>query len=116
MGLFVPRVEVVPVETVRVELVPISLPDPRPYEEKWQDKRYLQQVIDNAGGTAWMTEVTEALREMRELADNATSTKELRGLSMGIKALKAVLMAGERARRVLGAWESYKNAEENAVV
>lgn len=103
-------------EIVRVELVPIAVPDPRPYVDKWNDKRYLQQVIDNAGGTAWLTELTEALTELREQADSAESPEELRGINKGIKYLKLILTAGERARRKSGALELSRNAKENAVV
>ena len=99
----------------KVVYVPITTTDTRPYIEKWQDKDYLRQVSGLSGNSIFKTEVIEALRALRDKADSAKTPEELQGYSEGIKAIKGLLTAPERAKVYLRRQEDAEYDEKEGI-
>ena len=92
--------------------IPISLPDARPHSEKWNDKSYLGEVSSLRGNNIYLTEITEALGGLRNMADLAKNPDELQGYNAGIKVLKDLLTAPARAQEILRRANQEKENDE----
>jgi hypothetical protein len=86
-----------------VVYVPVMLSDNRSYVDKWKDNDYLRDVLGFSRLDAYKTEVVEALIKLRDYADNANSTAELKGINTGIAILKSLLTVEVRAEHKINA-------------
>lgn len=83
--------------------VPISCVDGRTYADKWQTEAYLRSVVAFAKNDVFLSEVGNALSVLRNAADVAKTPEMLAGMNCGIKAIKDLLTAPEKARAALNA-------------
>lgn len=86
---------------IREVLVPVMTADTRSYEQKWNDEGYVKAVKSMDGNNVFVTEVFEALKNLRLAADSAVTPEELKGVQKGITALRKLLTAPRRAKDLL---------------
>jgi hypothetical protein len=81
--------------------VPVTIPDARSYDEKWNDENYLRAVMALSGDDIFLSETITALQRLREVADTAETPERLAGCNAGISELKRIMTISARAQRQL---------------
>lgn len=74
--------------------------DVLPYHLKWEDVEYLKTVEAQGSNRVWTTEIIEAISQMRNLADKATTPDELKAYSNSIQIAKNLLLKPEYAKTI----------------
>jgi hypothetical protein len=89
--------------SVKAEKVycPVPSNDIRPFEAKWADREYLENVRAFQGNTIFIDLVARALSNARDQADRAQSPDELKGYVACIKEIKWLLTAPFQAKDVI---------------
>ena len=95
-------------------LVPVVSGDTRSYGEKWKDNEYLKAIENLHGNRVFISESMEALRCMRNTADEAATPEELAGVNKCLKIFKAYMVVPEMAKRRLKAALDQDKAEKEA--
>jgi len=83
-------------ETI-IEYVPVLGEYNKSHKEKWSEDSYLRQVRGFANNAVFNSEILQALKTLREIADNAKTPEELKGCNAGIACIKSILTAPARA-------------------
>jgi hypothetical protein len=82
--------------------VPISTAVGKPYSEKWTEKDYLNNVKNFGCNEVFITEITEGLKELRDLRDKSFTYDELvEYAKASIEQYKKLLTLSYRAEKAL---------------
>jgi hypothetical protein len=93
--------------------VPIPTSIGKPYKDKWIDKDYLGNVKNFGCNEVFITEVTELLRELRDLKDKCCTYDEYINFSKdAIQKVKDFLTVSYRAEERLMALDSELKQDE----
>lgn len=71
-----------------------------PYLEKWKDEGYLKAVEAMGINNVWLSEVIEAVTQIRNKADTASTPDMLKAYNECIKIVKDMLIKPEIAKMV----------------
>lgn len=87
------RAEIAPVKTVYV-----PVPSFGRWETNWESDTYLREVAAMAESTPFIIEITQLLKEVRELADAAKTPDELTGIRGCISLVRQRLVLSTTAK------------------
>lgn len=82
-------------ETVKTVFVPI--PAFGEHSKLWDSKGYLQDVINITSSQVYIVEMTQLLKELRDLADASESVDRLKGINDAIALVKDRIVASNIA-------------------
>ena len=98
-----------PFRSHKTIVVPCGLRDTRSRAEKLADVEYVKSVRAMCGSQTFLSEVGYALHKIREKADTATSTEELRGIQVGLSVIKTMMIAPVIMDKILERIEQGEN-------
>lgn len=95
-------IEVEVEKEVKIEKpVYIPIPSYGNYVDLWQTPTYLHEVINAADTRPFNVEVLEAIRIIREYADQAKIPEELQGINKALNVVKKLLVIKQEAKQKL---------------
>lgn len=90
----------------------IPVPSYGQHAELWENPGYLAEVAGAANSRAWQIEVTELIRQMRDMADNCESPDRLKGVNLCVGLTKQLLVLSPMAEAGIRSLEARKEAEK----
>jgi hypothetical protein len=84
--------------------------------ELWADVEYLNKLKTMVDEKQWIVEVTGVVSAIREYADSATSTEELKGITKCLNAAKSLLVLSHYAKDKISDLENKVVEDELAVM
>lgn len=70
-----------PWRKVEIKTVYVPVPSFGAHEDLWGKQGYLQDLINVSKSVPWIAEMTQLLKEVRDLLDNAKTPEEIKGIS-----------------------------------
>jgi len=90
----------------------VTVPSYGRASDLWKDVSYLAEVQDISSHRVWITEVTEAVRLLRDKADQATTPEELTGYREALNIVKKLILLNVVAKAKIKRIEYEKALKE----
>jgi len=85
----------------KTETIFIPIPSYGVYKDLCNNVEYLSEVKEIAKCPVWITEITEAVKRIRDKADQAETPQELKAYNVALKIVKNLLVLSPAAEKVI---------------